>query len=144
MEDLEIASINTGTINRTGEGSIPAIISGLADLVHTTDFRRCRDAVALTATATLAISAKNAVVTITATAAATITVPPEASVAWPNGTVITLVQLNVVTYDITIAAGSGVTIRSAGSLMKITGQYSVVTLTKIGTDLWVLSGDRKA
>jgi hypothetical protein len=143
MEDLEIASINSGAINRTGEGSMPAIISGVVDLVHTTDFRRCRDAVALTASATLDITAKNAVVTINATATATITVPPEASVAWPNGTVIALVRLNA-TYEITIAAGSGVTIISSSSQMRINAQYSVVTLTKYGTNLWVLSGDKKA
>lgn len=142
MEDLEIPSVNSGAINRTGEGSIITIIGGLADLTHTSDFMRCRGAIALTATATLDITAKNNIVTINASATCTITVPPEASVAWPNGTRIDIVRLNA-TYETTIAAGSGVTIISSSSQMRINAQYSVVTLRKYGTNLWVLSGDKK-
>lgn len=41
----------------------------------------------------------------------------------------------------TIVAASGVTIRSKEGALKLTGQYSGVTLYKRGTDEWVVMGD---
>lgn len=72
--------------------------------------------------------------------AQTYTVPPNSSVAFPVDTTV----INVGQYgagQITIAAGSGVTIRSAGSRLKLAGQYSTAALVKIGTDEWWLFGD---
>jgi hypothetical protein len=36
---------------------------------------------------------------------------------------------------------AGVTLNSTGGKTKTTGQYSVATLIKVGTDEWVLFGD---
>lgn len=73
-------------------------------------------------------------------AAQTFTVPPNASVAFPvSTTVINLGQLGA--GQISIAAGAGVTIRSSGSKLKLTGQYSAASLVKIGTNEWFLFGD---
>ena len=73
-------------------------------------------------------------------AAITWTVPPNSSVAFTvNQTVINLAQLGA--GQISIAAGVGVTIRSSGSKLKLTGQYSTAALVKIGTDEWLLFGD---
>ena len=41
---------------------------------------------------------------------------------------------------VAIAAGSGVTIASAGNLLSLRTQYSVATLRKRGTDTWLLPG----
>jgi hypothetical protein len=43
--------------------------------------------------------------------------------------------------QVTVAAGSGVTLRSAGSLVKTSAQYAVATLVKIASDEWVLLGN---
>lgn len=71
--------------------------------------------------------------------AQTYTVPPNSSVAFPVGSRIEVFQYGA--GQVSIAAGAGVTIRSSGSKLKITGQYSAALLDKIATDEWLLVGD---
>jgi hypothetical protein len=71
--------------------------------------------------------------------ALTFTVPPNSSVAFPTGTVIPVFQVGA--GQLTIAQGSGVTIRSPSGKLKLTGQYSSAALRKRATDEWVLAGD---
>lgn len=72
-------------------------------------------------------------------AAVTVTVPPNSAVAFPVGTVIEVHQLGA--GQVTLAPGVGVTLRSRGAALKITGQYGVVSLRKRATDEWVVAGD---
>lgn len=88
---------------------------------------------------TLVLTDVAKIVTLSNAAAITLTVPPEASVAWPTGTTVVLAQLGAGT--VTIAAGAGVTINSAGSALDIGEQYGVATLLKTGTDTWLLFGN---
>lgn len=70
----------------------------------------------------------------------TYTVPPNSTTAFVVGETV----INVGQYgagQITIAAGAGVTIRSSGAKLKLSGQYSTAALVKIGTDEWWLFGD---
>lgn len=87
---------------------------------------------------TLALSDAGKLVTLSNAAAITLTIPTHASVAFPIGTRIDLVQYGA--GQVTVG-GSGVTIRSSGSKLKLTGQYSGATLWKRGTNEWVLIGD---
>lgn len=93
-------------------------------------------------TYTLAIGDISEVVEMNNASANTLTVPPNSSVAFPVGTRIDVVQYGA--GQTTIAAGAGVTIRSKDSNLKLTGQYSGVTLYKRGTDEWVVIGDLTA
>lgn len=68
-----------------------------------------------------------------------LTVPANSSVAFPTGTVIELFQYGA--GQTTVVAGGGVTIRSSGGKLKLTGQYSAASLRKIATDEWSLVGD---
>lgn len=68
-----------------------------------------------------------------------LTIPLNSSVAFPIGTVIELFQLGA--GQTTVVATGGVTIRSSGSKLKLTGQYSGAGLRKRATDEWVLIGD---
>lgn len=72
----------------------------------------------------------------------TITVPPNSAAAFPINTRIDLSQYGA--GQTTIAAGAGVTIRSAGGKMKLSGQYSAATLWKRAADEWHLVGDLAA
>ena len=45
---------------------------------------------------------------------------------------------------VTITAGAGVTLNSAGSKLKTDAQYAVATCVKIDTDTWVAVGNLKA
>lgn len=64
----------------------------------------------------------------------TLTVPTNASVAFPVGTVINVYNINPT--DLTIQGDSGVTVRNAGAL----AEYGEVSLRKRATDEWVLAG----
>lgn len=77
-------------------------------------------------------------VTASNAAAQTYTVPPNSSVAYPLGTVLSIVQKGA--GQVTLAQGAGVTLQSAHGL-KTSVQWAVVSLTKILTDTWVVSGD---
>jgi hypothetical protein len=74
--------------------------------------------------------------------AITLTIPPNSSVAYGIGTQINIMQLGA--GQVTIAAGSGVTLRSDGSKLKLNAQYAVATCCKIATDTWVVIGNLKA
>lgn len=95
-----------------------------------------------TADYTLVLGDAGDVVEMNVGTANNLTVPPNSSVAFPIGTILDIVQLGA--GQTTVVAGSGVTIRSSGSKLKITGQYSGATLYKRGTDEWVLTGDLAA
>jgi hypothetical protein len=90
-------------------------------------------------TYTLALSDAGSAVEFTSASAVTVTVPPDSSVAFPVGTVIELLQYG--TGTLTIAAGAGVTIRSANNLLSARTQYSVLSLRKRAANEWVLAGD---
>lgn len=81
--------------------------------------------------------ANSKLVKLTNAAAIALTIPTNATVAFPIGTVINLVQYGA--GQVTVG-GAGVTINSAQGL-KLRAQYSSGTLIKMGTDEWLLSGD---
>jgi len=89
-------------------------------------------------TYTLVLADAGKLVTLSNAAAITLTVPTNASVAFPVGTRIDLAQWGA--GQVTVG-GAGVTFRSSGSKLKLTGQYSGATLWKKGTDEWLLVGD---
>lgn len=92
-----------------------------------------------TASYTLALTDRSGLVRMNVASANVLTVPPNSSVAFPIGTQIVLAQSGA--GQTTIAAGSGVTVNSSGSKMKLAGQYSGATLIKVATDTWLLMGD---
>jgi hypothetical protein len=75
-------------------------------------------------------------------AAIALTIPPNSSVAFGIGTQINIMQLGA--GQVTITAGAGVTLRSAGSKLKTNAQYAVATCCKIATDTWVVVGNLSA
>jgi len=80
--------------------------------------------------------------TFSNSSAVTVTVPPNSSVAFPNGTQIDVSQLG--TGKVTLAQGSGVTINSLGGNKALSGQYAGGTLVKTATDTWLLVGSLTA
>lgn len=89
-------------------------------------------------TYTLALTDAGKLVTLSNASAIALTIPTNASVAFPTGTVINISQLGA--GQVTVG-GSGVTINSADGDKKLRVQYSSASLTKIGTDTWLLVGD---
>lgn len=89
-------------------------------------------------TYTLVLADAGKLVSLNNASAITLTIPTNASVAFPVNTRIDLLQYGA--GQVTVG-GAGVTIRSSGAKLKLTGQYSGATLWKKGTDEWVLIGD---
>lgn len=150
------APLASPTFTGTVSGVTKAMV-GLGNVDNTADTAKpvstlqqaALDALALVAantqtgtTYTLVIGDASKVVEMNNASANTLTVPPNSSVAFPIGSIVEVYQYGV--GQTTIAAGAGVTIRSAGAKLKITSQYSSVTLRKRATDEWVLAGDLSA
>lgn len=95
-----------------------------------------------TANYTLVLGDHGLVVVMNVASANTLTVPPNSSVAFPVGSVISIYQLGA--GQTTVTAGAGVTIQSPSSHVKLTGQYSSAALRKRATDTWALAGDISA
>lgn len=91
---------------------------------------------------TLALSDAGKILISAAAGAHNITVPPNSSVAFDVGTQIDFIQFGA--GQPTFVAGSGVTIFSKASYVKISAQYAAATLVKGSTNGWYLLGDLSA
>jgi len=81
-------------------------------------------------------------ITCSNASAIALTIPPNSSVAYGIGTQINIAQLGAGT--VTITAGAGVTLNSAGAKLKLDAQYAVATCVKTDTNTWFVVGNLKA
>lgn len=137
-------NIDTDKLSNTKYGAVKAIydwatglFATIANLLLKTD--KLITANRQTASYTLVIGDADKLVEMNNASANNLTVPPNSSVAFSVGTQIIIAQYGA--GQTTVVAGSGVTIRSSGGKLKLTGQYSGGTLIKIATDEWYLFGD---
>lgn len=108
-------------------------------------WRSINDATTLlpkTASYTAALTDAGKTVTMDVATANTVTIPPNSSVPFPNGSRFDIIQLNAGQTE--IVAGVGVTIYSKNSNKKIAARYSGCTIFKTDTNAWVLIGDLTA
>jgi len=92
-------------------------------------------------TYTLVIGDSGKMVRHTSGSAHTWTIPPNSSVAYPIGTAV--VVRNIGSGAVTLAQGSGVTLRIAGASTtgnKTLAQWGMATLVQEATDVWVANG----
>lgn len=90
-------------------------------------------------TYTLVLGDNQSKIQFTNASAVLVTIPPNASVAFPVGAIVNLQQYGAGT--VTIAAGGGVTLHAAGGLVATNGQYALASLIKDATDTWSLAGN---
>jgi predicted TIM-barrel enzyme len=81
-------------------------------------------------------------ITCSNAAAIALTIPPNSSVAYGIGTQINIAQLGA--GQVTITAGAGVTLNSAGTKLKLAAQYAVATCVKTDTNTWFVVGNLSA
>ena len=81
-------------------------------------------------------------ITCSNASAIALTIPPNSSVAYGIGTQINIAQLGA--GQVTITAGAGVTLNSAGAKLKTDAQYAVATCVKTDTNTWFVVGNLKA
>ena len=100
------------------------------------------EATAKTDSHTLVLADAGKVVEMGKATAQTVTIPTNATAAFPVGTTITVLQTGA--GQVTIAGAGGVTVNSTGSRLKTTQQWSAATLIKRDTNTWVAFGDLAA
>jgi len=88
---------------------------------------------------TLVLTDNSKLVTLNNAGAITITIPTNATVAFPVGTQIDFAQIGAGVP--TFAGDTGVTVNSKGGNLSINGQYVGVSLVQTATDVWLLLGD---
>lgn len=88
-------------------------------------------------TYTLALTDNGRLVTLNNAAAITVTVPLNATVAFPTGAIVNLQQIGA--GQVTVAGAAGVTLNGTGT--KTRAQWSAASLVKTATDTWTLIGD---
>lgn len=92
-----------------------------------------------TSSYTLVLTDRGGLVEMSSASAITLSIPLDATVAFPIGTVINVISIG--TGQTSIAPISGVTLLSYGAKRKLSGQYSMGTLIKKDTNTWYLAGD---
>jgi hypothetical protein len=119
--------LNSNDITGTGDVSITGTVVAQSTLNAQTG---------TSYTTVLADASK--LVTLNNGSAITLTIPTNASVAYPVGTKIDLAQLGA--GQVTVAGAGGVTVNSTPTL-KFRDQYSAATCIKTATNTWLLVGD---
>ena len=94
-----------------------------------------------TASYTLALVDLAQVVNMNVSTGNTVSVPTNASVAFPIGSQILIYQSGAGQTTIQAVTPGTTTIRSQGAKLKLAGQYAVAGLLKIATDEWVAFGN---
>jgi hypothetical protein len=120
------AQFNTVISDEIGTGNV--ILSDLATSAQTASY-------------TLVLTDKGKLVEISNASANNLTVPLNATVAFPTGSQINILQTGA--GQTTVVATGGVTINATPGL-KLRAQWSSATLIKRGTDTWTLVGDISA
>lgn len=117
------------TVDIATQAELDAIVAALSVIGQNTP----------TASYQLVLSDAGKVVEMDVAGANNLTIPTDATVAFPVGTVIELWQKGA--GQTTVVPAGGVTLRSPGGLTSLYGQYSGGTLRKRAANEWVLQGD---
>lgn len=88
---------------------------------------------------TFALADAETIVEATAATAATFTIPTNASVAFPVGTILQLIQGGA--GKASFAAAGGVTLNAPGGLVGTRVQWSTISVVQIAANTWVAMGD---
>jgi hypothetical protein len=129
----DITGVTAGT-GLTGGGSSGAVTVSFDYSVGNQSVESAQ-----TASYTLVLTDAGKLVTMSVASANNLTIPPNSSVAFPTGTRIDVIQKGA--GQTTLVAGSGVTINSKASALKLSAQYAGCSLIKYGTDTWFAVGD---
>jgi hypothetical protein len=141
--------LSGGTITSTGTIAIDSTVATLTGTQTLTN-KTLTDAKvnlgfdAETASYTAVLANNSQVVTMDVGSANTFSIPTNASVAFPIGTQITVLQIGTGQTTIQAVTSGTTTIQSTGASAaapKLRARYSSATCIKAGTDLWYVIGD---
>jgi hypothetical protein len=142
-DGLEFATAPSGTLPSTtaGDAGKPVVVNATEDGYELGEFPTFVVVADKTADYTLVLTDAGAYIRMDDTVDIDLTVPANATVAFVIGTVIQLRQVGV--GQLIVVASGGVTINTVSTLFA-RAQGSTLSLTKVGTDEWDLTGDLEA
>lgn len=143
LDDLEINDLFAVDITITGNTTVSASGITFTDGSQTKEGVPSRTPIVQkTASYTLsALNERDSLIEVSNASATTITIPTNASVAFPVGTSLDILQTGA--GQVTIAGDTGVTVNATPGL-KLRTQWSSATLFKRATNTWVVYGDLTA
>lgn len=130
---MGLVVVEPASVNYTSVGTAAGTLAAGNDSRFTTEAASVE-----TANYTLALTDLATTVEMNSSSAVTVTVPPNSSVAFPVGAIVDVLQYGA--GQVTIAGGTGVTVRTPSSLTT-RAQYSTLTLRQRAVNEWVLGGD---
>jgi hypothetical protein len=141
--------LSGGTITSTGTIAIDSTVATLTDTQTLTNKTLTDPKINLafdaeTASYTAILANNGQVVTMDNSSANTFSIPTNASVAFPIGTQINVLQIGTGQTTIQAVTSGTTTIQSTGAAAaapKLRVRYSAATCLKAGTDLWYVFGD---
>jgi hypothetical protein len=134
--DINTPDIDGGTIDNT------AITGGTVDQATITQFKTALSYNQQTGTTySLVLTDRDKIVELNNASPISLTVPADASIDFPVGSSVTLLQTGA--GQVTVAGAGGVTVNGTPGL-KLRTQWSFATLIKRAANTWVISGDLSA
>jgi hypothetical protein len=135
---------STGTVALTSDITVTASSTTTLTNKTLTDAKINLAFDAETASYTAVLANNSQVVTMNNASANTFSIPTNASVAFPIGTQINVLQIGAGQTTIQAVTSGTTTIQSTGASAaapKLRARYSAATCIKAGTDLWYVTGD---
>lgn len=131
--------VGLGNLDNTSDANKPVSTAGQAALDLKSNLSLTINT--QTASYTLVLTDNGKYVRMNSGSALNLTVPPNASVAFPTGSQIVI--RNTGAGQVAVVAGAAVTINTSQTLL-LRAQHSSATLVKVGTNEWDLAGDLEA
>jgi hypothetical protein len=113
----------------------------VADTVNAIDRDGLIPVIEFSTDRTLLLTDRDNLLTLTGSDSRTATIPTNAAVAFPIGSIVAFCQHG--TGSLVIAPASGVTIYSESSKYTLRAQYAIAAALKVDTNVWRLMGNLK-
>jgi len=130
LDDLELSNLTASGIVFTDGTQTKQGVPSLTPIIAKTDSYTLSS-----------LTERDSLIEVSKSTATTITIPADASVNYPVGTTLDILQTS--TGQVTIAGAGGVTVNATPGL-KLRTQWSSATLLKRAADTWVVYGDLTA
>jgi hypothetical protein len=137
-----IAAVLSGYVSSTGTiAATDTILAAIGKLNGNIGLKSNLSLTVSTKTAsyTLALVDNGSMISMNLSAANSLTIPANATIAFPIGSQLIIHQEG--SGQTTIVAASGVTINAAGGKLKLNTQFSSATLIKKAINVWSVAGD---
>jgi hypothetical protein len=138
---IDNAGVLTNLSHITSSGGVKAVATSSFEMLQTTTFVGSRPIRSITGDTTLSLPYAG---TYNRCGAHTVKIPTNANIAFPIGTEIEFIQTAASGHLMITSQSAAVTVNSRFSLYSASGQFSAISIKKVGTNEWDILGDLTA